>query len=70
MLNMPRDCIGQLLLGTRLDEGVERALHPLSWIDVAADGRYLVRTGDDVEVIPASNEIFAREIRRILVEAD
>lgn len=70
VLNLPRDGIGQLLVGTRLNEGVDRALHSLSWIDVANDGRYLVRTRDDVEVIPASNEVFAKEIRRTLVEAD
>ncbi|WP_187776291.1 ESX secretion-associated protein EspG [Antrihabitans cavernicola] len=65
-LNAPRNGIGQMLATTRLDAKVAHPPEVLSWIDVARDGRYLVRTGADVDVVPATKDVLVAELLRLL----
>lgn len=66
VLKRPRDGIGQIIATGRPADSVHRSSHVLCWIDVSADGRYLVRTRDDVDLIPATPCAFQRELLRIV----
>ncbi|RBO92587.1 ESX secretion-associated protein EspG [Nocardia puris] len=69
LLNRPRDGIGQIVISVR--RGAEmRPFGVLSWIDVAEDGRYAVRTGADVHVAPVHAEAFAAHLRPMLAAAE
>lgn len=66
VLNAPRNGIGQILITERADAAVPLPPTVLSWIDVARDGRYIVRTEDDVRVVPAPTAVLTDELRRLL----
>lgn len=64
----PRRRTGNVLVATRLSEGIERPDRILSWIDVEGDGRYVIRAREEVDVIPATREVFVEQIRRLIRE--
>jgi hypothetical protein len=66
LLRLPRSGIGHLIATTRGDHG--KLARALTWIDVAGDGRYLLRSGDDVEVFPASANTVRRELDQLIPE--
>ena len=68
-LRLPRCGVGHMLVTSRLDEADNRPERVLNWIDVVDDGRYVVRSRRDVEVIPGSDEAFATQLRRVVDEA-
>ncbi|MCA2206226.1 ESX secretion-associated protein EspG [Nocardia rosealba] len=63
LLQRPRTGIGQILVAPGADEP---ATGVLSWIDVTGDGRYLVHSGHQVSVAPATPDTAADWLRRLL----
>lgn len=68
LLRQPRDGIGQILVSARREDGELRPFGVLCWIDVRDDGRYSVRTGTDVDVVPVTAPTFTAQLRP-MVEA-
>lgn len=66
LLQRPRDGIGQILVAAG-DELTPAGV--LSWIDVTGDGRYLVHTAHRVDIAPATPELAADWLRRLLRSA-
>lgn len=69
LLRRPRTGVGHLLAEVLVD-GTPSVPPALTWVDVASDGRYVVRSRHDVELIPASREIVTTELRKLLSESD
>ncbi|GAA5087998.1 ESX secretion-associated protein EspG [Nocardia iowensis] len=70
LLRQPRNGIGQIVVSARRDDG---ELHPfgvLCWIDVVDDGRYSVRTGNDVDVVPVTAHGFIAQLRPMVSAAE
>ncbi|MET8652088.1 ESX secretion-associated protein EspG [Nocardia aurea] len=66
LLGRPRDGIGQIVVSATRADG---ELHPfgvLCWVDITGDGRYAIRTGADVDVIPVDADGFAAQLRPML----
>jgi hypothetical protein len=64
LLQQPRTSYGHVRIEPRLDRSRPPTPSYLSWITVAGDGRYLVTTGADCTVEPATAEIIAARIQR------
>lgn len=70
MLRQPRDGIGQIVVSARRGEGELRPFGVLCWIDVVDDGRYSVRTGTDVDIIPVTAHGFIAQLRPMVTAAE
>ncbi|WP_280446712.1 ESX secretion-associated protein EspG [Nocardia brasiliensis] len=68
LLRQPRDGIGQIVVSARHEDGELRPFGVLCWIDVRDDGRYSVRTGTDVDIVPVTAHAFIAQLRP-MVEA-
>lgn len=60
---------GHIRIETGLDRSVPAPPVHYSWIDVAADGRYLLRAGETVHVVPATTGQLAAQLQRRLAPA-
>ncbi|MFX0575662.1 ESX secretion-associated protein EspG [Nocardia nepalensis] len=70
LLRQSRDGIGQIVVSVRRPDG---ELHPfgvLCWIDVVGDGRYSVRTGVDVDIMPVTAQRFTAVLRPMVTAAE
>ncbi|MEV4125941.1 ESX secretion-associated protein EspG [Nocardia sp. NPDC049707] len=70
LLRQARDGIGQIVVSVRRADG---ELHPfgvLCWIDVIGDGRYSVRTGVDVDIVPVTAQRFTAQLRPMVTAAE
>lgn len=70
LLRQARDGIGQIVVSVRRADG---ELHPfgvLCWIDVIGDGRYSVRTGVDVDIVPVTAQQFTAQLRPMITAAE
>ncbi|MFC9436997.1 ESX secretion-associated protein EspG [Nocardia sp. NPDC057030] len=70
MLRQPRDGIGQIVVSARRGAGELRPFGVLCWIDVVDDGRYSVRTGTDVDIIPVTAHGFIAQLRPMVTAAE
>lgn len=64
LLNTPRDGTGHLLITAGPFN--DRPPQVLSWIDLVDDGRYLIRSGTDVECLPGTAEVFINQLDRMI----
>ncbi|MFC6013220.1 ESX secretion-associated protein EspG [Nocardia lasii] len=69
LLRRPHTAEGHIRIETGLDRAVPNPPVHYSWIDVANDGRYLLRAGETVHVVPASTGQLAAQLQRRLVPA-
>lgn len=60
---------GHIRIETGLDRNVASPPVHYSWIDVAGDGRYLLRAGETVHVVPASTGQLAAQLQRRVAPA-
>ncbi|WP_068278180.1 ESX secretion-associated protein EspG [Aldersonia kunmingensis] len=68
VLRRSRTGVGHLLAEVLVDETL--SVQPaLTWIDVVGDGRYLIRSHHDVELIPASRAVVAAELHKLLTDS-
>ncbi|NKY85974.1 ESX secretion-associated protein EspG [Nocardia veterana] len=70
LLKQPRDGIGQIVVSARRGDDSMRPLGVLCWIDVAGDGRYVVRTRTDVDIVGVTAEGFAAQLRPLVAAAE
>lgn len=64
LLRRPHTAEGHIRIESGLDRTTPPAPVHYSWIDVAADGRYLLRAGETVHVVPASTGQLAAQLQR------
>jgi hypothetical protein len=69
LLRRPRTGVGHVLAEVHV-EGMLSVQPALTWFDVAGDGRYLVRSGHEVEIIPASRTVVVDELRKLVSNPD
>jgi ESX secretion-associated protein EspG len=69
VLRQPKTGVGYLLAELQLEPHAPPVERSLSWVDVTDDGRYLVRPGDRVELIPAAREVVITELQELLAKA-
>ncbi|MFF2087102.1 ESX secretion-associated protein EspG [Nocardia sp. NPDC058176] len=69
LLRRPHTAEGHIRIEFGLDRTAPPAPVHYSWIDVAADGRYLLRAGETVHVVPASTGQLAAQLQRRLAPA-
>ncbi|MFD3510394.1 ESX secretion-associated protein EspG [Nocardia sp. NPDC058666] len=69
LLRRPHTAEGHIRIETGLDHAVPNPPVHYSWIDVANDGRYLLRAGETVHVVPASIGQLTAQLQRRLVPA-
>ncbi|MFJ2667198.1 ESX secretion-associated protein EspG [Nocardia fluminea] len=69
LLRRPHTAEGHIRIETGLDRPTPNPPVHYSWIDVANDGRYLLRAGETVHVVPASTGQLAAQLQRRLVPA-
>lgn len=69
LLKRPRDGIGQIVVSMRRADGELRPFGVLCWIDVAGDGRYSIRTGADVDIVPVTAEHFTAQLLPMVTAA-
>ncbi|MEU4414545.1 ESX secretion-associated protein EspG [Nocardia salmonicida] len=69
LLRKPHTAEGHIRIETGLDRPAPSPPVHYSWIDVANDGRYLLRAGETVHVVPASTGQLAAQLQRRLVPA-
>ncbi|WP_433200102.1 ESX secretion-associated protein EspG [Nocardia sp. CA-107356] len=70
LLRQSRNGIGQIVVSVRRPDG---ELHPfgvLCWIDVVGDGRYSVRTGVDVDIMPVTAQRLTAVLRPMVTAAE
>ncbi|MFD0363874.1 ESX secretion-associated protein EspG [Nocardia sp. GCM10030253] len=70
LLNQPRDGIGQIVVSLRRADDELRPFGVLCWIDVVGDGRYAVRTGADVDIVPVTAELFTGQLSPMVTAAE
>ncbi|WP_107659053.1 ESX secretion-associated protein EspG [Nocardia suismassiliense] len=70
MLRQPRDGIGQIVVSARRGDGELRPFGVLCWIDVCDDGRYSVRTGTDVDIVPVTAHGLIAQLRPMVTAAE
>ncbi|PXX68899.1 ESAT-6 protein secretion system EspG family protein [Nocardia tenerifensis] len=69
LLRRPRDGIGQIVVSARRGAGEPQPFGVLCWIDVVDDGRYSVRTGTDVDIVPVTAHGFIAQLRPMVAAA-
>jgi EspG family len=70
VLRQPKTGVGYLLAELQIESHAPPVERSLSWVDVTGDGRYLVRPGDHVELIPAAPAVVSAELHKLLAESD
>jgi hypothetical protein len=70
LLKQSRDGIGQIVVSVRRPDGQTRPFGVLCWIDVVGDGRYAVRTGVDVDIVPVNAQQFTGQLRPMVTAAE
>ncbi|MEV6432081.1 ESX secretion-associated protein EspG [Nocardia sp. NPDC051463] len=70
LLNRPREGIGQIVVSLRRADDELRPFGVLCWIDVVGDGRYVVRTGTDVDIVPVTAEVFTAQLSPMVTAAE
>ncbi|MFQ6391974.1 ESX secretion-associated protein EspG [Nocardia sp. KC 131] len=70
LLNQPRDGIGQIVVSLRRADNELRPFGVLCWIDLIGDGRYAVRTGADVDIVPVTAELFTAQLSPMVTAAE
>lgn len=70
LLKQPRDGIGQIVVSARRSDDSMRPLGVLCWMDVVDDGRYVVRTRAEVDIVGVTAETFADRLRPIVTAAE
>lgn len=66
LLRKPHTAEGHIRIETGLDRDTPAPPVHYSWIDVAGDGRYLLRAGETVHVVPAAAAQLAAQLQRRL----
>lgn len=70
LLLKPHTAEGHIRIEPRLDRPTPAPPIHYTWIDVQGDGRYLIKAGDQVHIVPASPEQLAAQLqKRIPVRA-
>ncbi|MFI5782027.1 ESX secretion-associated protein EspG [Nocardia sp. NPDC051570] len=64
LLVKPHTAEGHIRIEPRLDRTDPPPAVYYTWIDVVGDGRYLIRAGDDVHVVPASAQQVALHLQK------
>ena len=70
LLKQPRDGIGQIVVSARRVDDSMRPLGVLCWMDVVDDGRYVVRTRKEVDILGVTAETFAAQLFPIVTAAE
>ncbi len=70
ILSGQRCGIGCVVVHTRLDESAVRPDYVLSWVDIAGDGRYLVRTREEVSLLPGDRAEFVTAVSELVAESN
>ncbi|MEV5833737.1 ESX secretion-associated protein EspG [Nocardia sp. NPDC052112] len=70
LLRQARDGIGQIVVSVRRADGELHPFGALCWIDVIDDGRYSVRTGADVDIVPVTAQRFTAQLRPMVTAAE
>lgn len=68
LLRQRRDGIGQIVVSVRRDEELD-PFGVLCWVDLTDDGRYLVRTGNSVDIVAVDAEQFTGHLRPMVTAA-
>lgn len=66
LLLEPHTAEGHIRIESGLDRTTPAAPVYYTWIDVATDGRYLIRAGDEVHVVPATRQQIATHLQKRL----
>jgi len=64
LLLKPHTAEGHIRIEARLDHTDPAPPIHYTWIDVAGDGRYLIKAGDMVHVVPASSEQIGAQLQK------
>ncbi|MGW4366801.1 ESX secretion-associated protein EspG [Nocardia takedensis] len=64
LLLKPHTAEGHIRIEPRLDRAEQTPPIHYTWIDVAGDGRYLIKAGEMVHVVPASLEQIAGQLQK------
>jgi hypothetical protein len=71
LLGRPQSSAGEILIctGASVDGRPDDTMTGFHWIDIDGDGRYVVRHGSTVSILPASQADLEREVRRAIDDA-
>ncbi|VFB01915.1 ESX secretion-associated protein EspG [Nocardia cyriacigeorgica] len=64
LLLRPHTAEGHIRIEARLDRPTPPAPVHYTWIDVEGDGRYLIKAGDTVHIVPANSEQLAAQLQK------
>ncbi len=64
LLLKPHTAEGHIRIEGRLDQPSPQPPIHYTWIDVKGDGRYLIKAGDTVHIVPASAEQLATQLQK------
>ncbi|NEW46026.1 ESX secretion-associated protein EspG [Nocardia cyriacigeorgica] len=64
LLLKPHTAEGHIRIEPRLDRPTPPAPVHYTWIDVEGDGRYLIKAGDTVHIVPAGTEQLAAQLQK------
>lgn len=64
LLLQPHTAEGHIRIEARLDRPAPPAAVHYTWIDVEGDGRYLLKSGDTVHVVPAGTEQLGAQLQK------
>ncbi|MFI6368255.1 ESX secretion-associated protein EspG [Nocardia sp. NPDC050630] len=64
LLLKPHTAEGHFRIEGRLDQPAPQPPIHYTWIDVKGDGRYLIKAGDTVHIVPASAEQLATQLQK------
>ncbi|WP_433726318.1 ESX secretion-associated protein EspG [Nocardia sp. CA-129566] len=64
LLLKPHTAEGHIRIEGRLDHPTPQPPVHYTWIDVKGDGRYLIKAGDTVHIVPASAEQLATQLQK------
>ncbi|KAA0024991.1 ESX secretion-associated protein EspG [Antrihabitans cavernicola] len=65
LLKSPRDCTGRVVVTRHANAGTPSPIEYISWMDIAGDGRYLIRQSSEIEVVPCSDDYLVTELARL-----
>ncbi|WP_330253221.1 ESX secretion-associated protein EspG [Nocardia sp. NBC_00565] len=64
LLLKPHTAEGHIRIESRLNQPTPQPPVHYTWIDVKGDGRYLIKAGDTVHIVPASAEQLATQLQK------
>ncbi|RJO69856.1 ESX secretion-associated protein EspG [Nocardia panacis] len=64
LLLKPHTAEGHIRVESRLDQSAPPPPVHYTWIDVKGDGRYLIRAGAEVHIVPAAAEQIAQQLQK------